>query len=44
VPSIRYGISPWLDAVPVKKRPEFPAFRGVISHPVVILGGGMSGR
>ncbi len=43
VPSIRYGISPWLDAVPVKKRPEFPAFRGVITHPVVIVGGGMSG-
>jgi len=43
VPSIRYGISPWLDAVPAKKRREFPAFRGVITHPVVILGGGMSG-
>jgi len=43
VPSIRYGVPPWLDAVPVKKRREFPAFRGVISHPVVILGGGMSG-
>jgi glycine/D-amino acid oxidase-like deaminating enzyme len=43
VPSIRYGISPWLDAVPVKKRPEFPPFRGVINHPVVIVGGGMSG-
>ena len=43
VPSIRYGISPWLDAVPVKKRPEFPAFRGVITHPVVVVGGGMSG-
>jgi glycine/D-amino acid oxidase-like deaminating enzyme len=43
VSSIRYGISPWLDAVPVKKRPEFPAFRGVITHPVVIVGGGMSG-
>ena len=43
MPSIRYGISPWLDAVPVKKRPEFPAFRGVITHPVVIVGGGMSG-
>ena len=43
VPSIRYGISPWLGAVPVKKRPEFPAFRGVITHPVVIVGGGMSG-
>ena len=43
MPSIRYGVPPWLDAVPVKKRREFPAFRGVISHPVVILGGGMSG-
>ncbi len=43
MPSIRYGISPWLDAVPAKKRREFPAFRGVITHPVVILGGGMSG-
>lgn len=43
MPSIRYGISPWLDAVPAKKRPEFPAFRGNITHPVVIVGGGMSG-
>lgn len=43
VPSTRYGISPWLDAVPVKKRREFPAFRGVITHPVVIVGGGMTG-
>jgi gamma-glutamylputrescine oxidase len=43
VPSTRYGISPWLDAVPMKKRREFPAFRGVITHPVVIVGGGMSG-
>lgn len=43
MPSTRYGISPWLDAVPVKKRPEFPAFKGVISHPVVVVGGGMAG-
>ena len=43
MPSIRYGVSPWLDAVPVRKRPEFPAFRGVITHPVVVVGGGMSG-
>ena len=27
----------------MKKRPDFPAFRGVITHPVVIAGGGMSG-
>jgi len=43
VPQTRYGISPWLDAVPVKNRPEFPAFRGVITHPVVVVGGGMAG-
>ena len=27
----------------MKKRPEFPSFRGDITHPVVIVGGGMSG-
>ena len=43
MPTTRYGISPWLDAVPAKKRPEFPSFRGVITHPVVVAGGGMSG-
>lgn len=43
MPSTRYGVSPWLDAVPVKKRPQFPAFRGTVEHPVVIVGGGMSG-
>lgn len=43
VPSIRYGISPWLDGLPAKKRREFPAFRGVLTHPVVIVGGGMAG-
>ena len=32
-----------MDAVPVKKRREFPAFRGVIDQPVVVVGGGMSG-
>jgi glycine/D-amino acid oxidase-like deaminating enzyme len=43
VPSTRYGISPWLDAVPLKKRTEFPAFRGQLEHPVVVVGAGMSG-
>jgi glycine/D-amino acid oxidase-like deaminating enzyme len=43
VPTTRYGIAPWLHAVPAKKRREFPAFRGVITHPVVVVGGGMSG-
>ena len=32
-----------MDAVPVKKRREFPVFRGVIDQPVVVVGGGMSG-
>src|SRR4029077_18906092 len=36
-------MAPWLDAVPAKKRREFPAFRGEITHPVVVVGGGMSG-
>ena len=43
MPSTRYGISPWLDGLPARKRPGFPVFRGVIEHPVVIVGGGMSG-
>ena len=43
MPTTRYGIPPWLDAVPAKKRREFPSFRGVITHPVVVAGGGMSG-
>ena len=41
--SIRYGVSPWTDAVPVKKRPEFPAYRGVSTAAAVIVGGGMAG-
>jgi glycine/D-amino acid oxidase-like deaminating enzyme len=40
---IRYGVSPWTDAVPVKKRPEFPAYRGVSTVPAVVVGGGMAG-
>ena len=43
MPTTRYGIPPWLDAVAVKKRPEFASFRGIITHPVVIAGGGLSG-
>ena len=43
MPTTRYGIAPWLHAVPAKKRREFPAFRGDITHPVVVVGGGMSG-
>ncbi len=43
MPHIRYGVPPWTAAVPVKKRKEFPAFRGDITAPVVIIGGGMAG-
>ncbi|MEO8678173.1 MAG: FAD-dependent oxidoreductase [Vicinamibacterales bacterium] len=43
MPHIRYGVPPWTDAVLLKKRKEFPAFRGDITAPVVIIGGGMAG-
>jgi gamma-glutamylputrescine oxidase len=43
VPQVRHGVSPWTDAVPIKKRPEFPAYRGVSTAPAVVVGGGMAG-
>jgi glycine/D-amino acid oxidase-like deaminating enzyme len=43
VPRIRYGVLPWWDAVPAKKRPQYPAYRGSTTSPVVIIGGGMTG-
>ena len=39
----RYGVSPWIDAIPAKKRPSHPVFRGELDAPVVIIGGGLSG-
>jgi len=39
----RYGVSPWIDGVPVKKRPSHPVLRGAIEAPLVIIGGGLSG-
>ncbi|MGH9386574.1 MAG: NAD(P)/FAD-dependent oxidoreductase [Vicinamibacterales bacterium] len=39
----RYGVSPWFDAVPSSKRPQYAAYRGASSSPVVIIGGGMTG-
>jgi glycine/D-amino acid oxidase-like deaminating enzyme len=39
----RYGISPWIDRIPSKKRPSHPLFRGDIEAPLVIIGGGLSG-
>ena len=39
----RYGISPWIDELPKRRRPEFPRFRGEAEYPVVIIGGGLAG-
>lgn len=39
----RYGISPWIDEFPRKRRPDFPQFRGEATYPVVIIGGGLTG-
>lgn len=43
MPTTRYGRSPWIDGVPVKRRPSHPAFSGDIEAPLVIIGGGMAG-
>jgi glycine/D-amino acid oxidase-like deaminating enzyme len=39
----RYGVSPWIEEFPKKRRPEFPRFRGASTYPVVIVGGGLAG-
>jgi glycine/D-amino acid oxidase-like deaminating enzyme len=39
----RYGVSPWIDESPKKRRPEFPRFRDEAAYPVVIVGGGLAG-
>lgn len=39
----RYGVSPWIDEFPKKRRPDFPRWRGEASYPVVIVGGGLAG-
>jgi glycine/D-amino acid oxidase-like deaminating enzyme len=43
VPGTRYGVSPWIDGIPLKKRPAFPAYRGEEEVPLVIIGGGLTG-
>lgn len=43
MPRTRYGVAPWFDAVPPAKRRQYPAYRGDIASPVVIIGGGMTG-
>jgi glycine/D-amino acid oxidase-like deaminating enzyme len=40
---IRYGLSPWIDAVPDPRRPAFTRLRGQETADVVIVGGGLTG-
>src|SRR4026209_3056052 len=39
----RYGVSPWIDTFPSKRRPEYPRLRGEHTTDVVIVGGGLTG-
>jgi gamma-glutamylputrescine oxidase len=39
----KYGVSPWLDELPRKRRIELGRVRGAQSIPVVIIGGGLTG-
>lgn len=39
----RYGVSPWIDESPKRRRPEFPRFGADASYPVAIVGGGLAG-
>jgi glycine/D-amino acid oxidase-like deaminating enzyme len=44
VPRARYGVSPWIDRIPAKRRPDFPRFKGSFTTaPLVIIGGGLAG-
>lgn len=39
----RYGISPWIEAVPKARRPDYPRLRGEHMVDVAIVGGGLTG-
>jgi glycine/D-amino acid oxidase-like deaminating enzyme len=39
----RYGVSPWIDTFPSKRRPDHPRLRGDHTADVVIVGGGLTG-
>ena len=39
----RYGLSPWVEAVPGPKRPDYARLRGEQSAEVVVVGGGLTG-
>src|SRR5476651_1623999 len=38
-----YGRSPWIQAFPKTRVPEFPPYRGAADADVVIIGGGLTG-
>ena len=40
---IKYGVSPWIDDVSRKQRPDYPRAHGTIATPVAIVGGGLTG-
>ena len=39
----RYGVSPWIEAVPAKRRGDHPRLRGEHAARVVVVGGGLTG-
>jgi glycine/D-amino acid oxidase-like deaminating enzyme len=39
----RFGVSPWLDAVPKARRPDYPRLKGELTADVVVMGGGLTG-
>ena len=39
----RYGVSPWIDQVPKRRRPDYPRFQGTHDYLAVIVGGGLTG-
>jgi glycine/D-amino acid oxidase-like deaminating enzyme len=43
MPTVHYGLSPWLDGVPRVRRPTFARHRGELGVDVAIVGGGLTG-
>jgi glycine/D-amino acid oxidase-like deaminating enzyme len=39
----RYGVSPWIDQVSKRRRPDYPRFQGTHDYLAVIVGGGLTG-
>jgi glycine/D-amino acid oxidase-like deaminating enzyme len=39
----RYGVSPWFDEFPKRRRPDFPRIRDNAVYPAIIIGGGLTG-